>query len=94
MSSAANKEKVRFYETILSSPGMADKCKIVLQISRQNVLLLCRLIEAGILTKEKTFEDDILQALPKESGEEFKTIHEDILRRSDLSILYEKLKGL
>ncbi|MBN8876759.1 MAG: hypothetical protein J0I32_04380 [Sphingobacteriales bacterium] len=89
-----NKEKSKIYETILSSPGMTEKCKVVLQLSRQNVLLLSRLIEAGLLTKEQPFEDEIIRALPAASTEEFKAIHEEILRKAELTEFYERLKLL
>ena len=39
----SKKEKSKIFETVLSGPGM----KIVLVMSRQNILLLRRLIEAG-----------------------------------------------
>ncbi len=94
MSSAMNKEKSKIFETILSSPGMTEKCKITMQLSRQNVLLLSRLIEAGLLTKEQPFEDAIIQALPNESGEEFSAIHEEILKKAGLTEFYERLKVL
>ena len=94
MGTAVSKEKSKIFETVLSSPGMSAKCKIVLQLSRQNVLLLSRLIEAGLLTKEQLFEDVIIDALPKESKEDFKPIHEEILRKADLTEFYEKLKSL
>jgi hypothetical protein len=63
-------------------------------LSRQNILLLSRLIESGLLTDEQAFDDDIIAALPKESVEEFKAIHEEILKRSDLTEFYERLKSL
>jgi len=94
MSTAVSKEKSKIFETVLSSPGMNQKCKINLVMSRQNVLLLGRLIEAGLLTKESSFEDEILQVLPKESTDEFKQIHEEILRKSELTEFYERLKLL
>lgn len=89
-----NKEKSKIFETILSSPGMTEKCKITMQLSRQNVLLLSRLIEAGLLTKEQLFEDAIIQALPNESGEAFRAIHEEILKKANLTEFYERLKSL
>ena len=94
MSNVANKEKSKIFETVLSSPGMNEKCKIVLMLSRQNILLLSRLIESGLLTDEQAFDDEIIAALPKESVEEFKAIHEEILKRSDLTEFYERLKSL
>lgn len=79
---------------VLSSPGMSEHCKIGLHMSRQNVLLLSRLIEAGILSSKANFEDEILSALPEESAGEFKVIHEEILKKSGLTDFYEKLKSL
>jgi len=94
MSTAVSKEKSRIFETVLSSPGMNQKCKINLVMSRQNVLLLSRLIEAGLLTNQQEIDDEIINALPKESLEEFKTVHEEILKKSNLTEFYEKVKSL
>ncbi|MGN6601373.1 MAG: hypothetical protein ACTHK8_02925 [Ginsengibacter sp.] len=94
MNSAEKESKAKIFETVLSSPGMTEKCKINLQLSRQNILLLSRLIEAGLLTKEQSFDDDLIYAFPKETGEEFRTIHEEILRKAELTEFYERLKSL
>lgn len=94
MNSAENKDKSKIFETVLSSPGMTEKCKIVLQLSRQNILLLSRLIEVGLLTKEHGFNDEIIQAFPKETAEEFQAIHEEILRKAELTEFYGRLKLL
>jgi hypothetical protein len=88
------KEKSKIFETVLSSPGMTEKCKVVLMLSRQNILLLSRLIEAGLLTEKQQFDDEIISALSKESVEEFKTIHQEILKKGDLTEFYERLKFL
>lgn len=89
-----NKEKSKVFQTILSSPGINEKCKINLTLSRQNILLLSRLIEAGLLTDNSPFDDEIIAALPEGSLEEFKTIHEEILRKSELTDFYQCLKSL
>lgn len=89
-----NKEKSKVFQTILSSPGMNEKCKINLTLSRQNILLLSRLIEAGLLTDNSPFDDEIIAALPEGSLEEFQTIHEEILRKSELTDFYQCLKSL
>jgi hypothetical protein len=73
---------------------MNQKCKINLVMNRQNVLLLCRLIEAGLLTDQQEIDDEIIAAIPKESSEEFKAINEEILRKSDLTEFYQRLKSL
>lgn len=87
------KEKSKVFEMILCSPGMAETCKISFKVTRQNVLVLSRLIEAGILDSKNIFEDDILGSLPPESVTEFKAIHEEILKKAGLADFYEKLKS-
>lgn len=94
MSTAVSKEKSKIFETVLSSPGMNQKCKINLVMSRQNILLLSRLIEAGLMADQQVFDDEIIAALPKESLEEFKIVHEEILRKSNLTDFYGRLKSL
>ncbi len=90
----ANKDKSKIYQTVLSSPGMNEKCKIVLMISRQNVLLLGRLIENGLLPDKGGSDDEIIRAIPSEALHEMQEIHEDILKKSNLTEFYEKLKLL
>ena len=94
VSTNAGKEKSNIFETVLSSPGMNEKCKINLLLSRQNIILLCRLIEAGLLTGKNPFDDEIIAALSKESLDEMKAIHEEILKRGGLVEFYQKLKLL
>lgn len=91
---AGKKEKSKVFEMVLSSPGMVENCKISLKMTRQNVLVLSRLIESGILNSNSTFEDEILGALPEGSAAEFKVIHEEILKKAGLTDFYEKLKGI
>ena len=88
------KEKSKIFDTVLSSPGMSEKCKIVLQLSRQNILLLARLIENGVMTEGQQLDDEILSALRKESIADFKLIHEEILKKGNLADFYERLKFL
>lgn len=94
MSSAVNKEKAKIFETILSSPGMTEKCKIVLHMSRQNIILLGRLLETGFLTSKNEPTDEIISALPKEVSEELREMHTEILKKADLTEFYEKLKSI
>lgn len=88
----SEKEKSTIFETILSSPGMNEKCKINLLLSRQNIILLSRLIETGLLSGKNVFEDDLINVLSKESLEDMKTVHEEILKRGNLIEFYQKLK--
>ena len=85
----ANKDRAKIFGTVLSSPGMNEKCKINLTVSRQNIVLLSRLIEGAFLSEKNNSEDEIISAVPKESLEEFKEIHEEILKKGQLTEFYE-----
>jgi hypothetical protein len=91
---SGKKEKSKVFEMVLSSPGMSENCKISFKMTRQNVLVLGRLIEAGVLESKNLFEDEILGVLPAESAAEFKIIHEEILKKAGLTDFYEKMKSL
>lgn len=41
-------DRVKIFETLLSSPGMNEACKIVITLSRKTILILSRLVECGI----------------------------------------------
>ncbi len=58
----AKNEVIKLYETLLSIPGMNDALKIPLNISRKNVLLLCKVIDRGLQVKET---DEKALALPE-----------------------------
>ena len=94
VTNAGKKEKVKLFDMVLSSPGMSDSCKISLKMTRKNVLLLSRLIEAGLLNAGSRLEDEILEDLSESSAAEFKTIHEEILKKAGITEFYEKLKLL
>ena len=86
--------KLKIFETVLSSPGMSEKCKVVLQLSRQHILLLARLLEAGLSPQNKALGDEVLAELPKETMEELWEVHAELLSKSDLTGFYERLKLL
>ena len=87
-------EKLKIYETVLSSLGMGEKCKIILQLSRQNILLLSRIIEVGLEADKKEMNGDILMLLTEEGLEELRKVLEEILNKGGLTDFYEKLKLL
>lgn len=79
---------------LLSSPGMRSKCKIVLSLSRQSILVLGRLIEKGLEEKERENADEILSFLPENSVEELNSVLQEILKKGDLVDFYGRLKQL
>lgn len=92
MSSAA-KEKLSIYQALLSLPGMTDKCKAVFHLSRQNVLLLSRIIEAGMKSINES-GDALADMISKETKEELEQVAPELLKKAGLSEFYEKLKTL
>ncbi len=94
MSNAVNKEKAKVFETILSSPGMSEKCKVVLQVSRQHIILLGKLIENGLLSEKNELNDELITLLSKDAIEEFKVIHEELLKKAELTDFYQRLNSL
>ena len=97
MSSSASEkglDRGKVFETVLSSPGMGETCKILLNPSRQTVVLLCRLIEQGLENAEGKHGDEMLSFLPSEAVQEVKVILEEMLRKSGLVDFYTRLKSL
>jgi hypothetical protein len=84
-----SKMKSKVIEMLLSSPGMNEKWKIVLSLSRQNIIFFSRLIEVALLSEGKEVDDDILNAFLNESLEEFRAVHEEVLKKGDLTKFYQ-----
>jgi len=84
----------RIYDTVLCIPGMNENVKVNLQTSRKNLLLLNKVIERGLNGKEP---DDkavsILDIIPKESLQELGAIAAELLNKSGLSEMNEKLRS-
>jgi len=89
-----SKMKSKVIEMLLRSPGMNEKCKVVLSLSRQNIIFFSRLLEVSLLSEGKQVDDDVLNAISKESMEEFRQVHEEVLKKGDLTDFYQKLRML
>jgi len=87
-------ERIKILETVLSSPGMTEGCKIVINPSRQTILILCRLIEQNLSAREGEKGDELLSILPAESLNELKGISDELLKRGGLVDFYQRLKLL
>jgi len=97
MNSGANEKttnRTKIFETILSSPGMQENCKIVLNPTRQTILVLARLIENGFEKKDENARDEILSFLPEPSLTELKNISAELLKKGGLVEFYEHMKQL
>lgn len=97
MSSEANGKstsRTKIFETILSSPGMGEACKIVLNPTRQTILLLASLIENGLEKKREDAKDEMISFLPVDALNELKNISEELLKKGGLVEFYEHMKQL
>ena len=90
----AKNEVAKIYETLLSIPGMNDTVKIPLNISRKNVLLLCKVIDRGLQVKES---DEKMLALPdiisKDVLKELQALPEELLEKAGLTEMDQKLRS-
>jgi len=78
-------------DTVLSTPGMNELVKIDLKISRKNALLLGNLIDKGIDAKNSTI---LLENIPPDAVEHLSSLSAEILQKSGLADLNEKLRSL
>ncbi|SHN45587.1 hypothetical protein [Chitinophaga sp. CF418] len=77
-------------DTVLSSPGMNETVKIDLKVSRKNALLLGNIIGKGIDPKNSP---GLLDNIPKDAEEQLSELAAEILQKSGLTDLNEKLKS-
>ena len=83
-----------FFETVLCSPGMNEKCKMNLHLSRQNILLLCGFIEHRLQVEQGCTEFPIASFMSEDCKTEISSVMNVILQRGGLTELYQKLKSL
>jgi len=87
-------DMARIYDTVLCIPGMNESVKVNLQTTRKNLLLLNKVIERGLNAKDPDDKSvSILDIIPKESLQELSAIAADLLTKSGLSEMNEKLKS-
>jgi len=91
---ARTSETARWYETIMSVPGMNENVKMDVKMPRKTVLLLHALIETGLNGKGEEQADGILQIISPEMKEEIAALANDWLERAGLKEVCEKLKVL
>lgn len=82
------------YETLLAAPGMLEEVKINLRIPRRSVLLLSKLIEAGLTSRGNNDSDGLFAVVDSKTFEEVKAVAVDILGKAGLTDTYNKLVAL
>lgn len=91
----AKSEIGRIYDTVLSIPGMNETVKIAISIPRKNVLLLSKVIERGLASKEeKDTSPNVLEMVPPESLKELLLLAADLLSKAGLTEMNQKLQAL
>ena len=84
----------RIYDTVLSIPGMNEKVKVGLQITRKNLLLLNKLIEKGLNGKDADDKSmNILEIIDVDSVQELKGVARELLDKAGLTEVNEKLQA-
>jgi hypothetical protein len=73
------KELLKVYETILKSPGMNEPVKFAVKISRRDVLLLCQLIERGLVA------EDAKAFIPSDAVEQLRALSDEFLSKGAFS---------
>lgn len=91
MGNSAEKERAKVYEVLLCSPGMIESVKVNFQMSRKEIFLLSRVIEAGL---SSSTADGMTSLIGEESRQAYRAVVEDILKKAGLSDFVEKLKHL
>jgi hypothetical protein len=91
MANSGLKEKVKLYEALLCGPGMIDTVKISFQMSRRDVLLFTKIIEAGLGVEDSSGEK-IVSLIGTESREAYQALVEDMLKKSGLNDFNEKIE--
>lgn len=85
-----NNQMQALYGMLLAVPGMNEKVKIDLRISRNQVLLLAQVMQGG-LKKDNPEITGLLSAMPGGSLEEMKAMVGDFLAKAELTELNGKL---
>ena len=84
----------KVFETVLSSPGISEKCKIGISVSRQTIVLLALITEAGLDSRNKPMIEELTGLLPAASLEEVRLVIKELLEKGGLVEFYNRLKQL
>ena len=91
----AKNEIARIYDTVLSIPGMNETIKISINVPRKNILLLSKVIERGLASREeKETSSNVLEMVPAENLKELLVIAADLLSKAGLTEMNQKLQAL
>ena len=75
----SNKDVTKVYETMLKSSWMKEEVKVVLKLSRRDILLLNQIIEKGLAS------EDTKQFIPEEAAGSIREIAAGMLAKAELT---------
>lgn len=81
----------KIFDAILAIPGMNQVVKIDLRLSRKNILLLSKVIERGLNVKDG--KESVLDIVPQEILQELQQVPTELLKKTELTDMNEKLKS-
>lgn len=90
----STKDVAVVYETLLSSPGMNDAVKISFSIPRKNVLLLSKVIGAGLSLKDGGEQNGLLGIMDAEMENQLRLLTDELLNKAGLTEMNEKMNSI
>jgi hypothetical protein len=84
-------DQKRILTMVLSSPGMTEKCKFSLSITRQCILLLSGVIEKALSKDAFNSSGDVLDAFPENVLNELMNVQKEMLDKAQLKDFYDNL---
>ena len=84
------KDVTVIFETLLASPGMGDTVKVSLVQPRKLILLMAKVIDAGL----KSREDALLTGMDAATVDSIKGLADELLKKAGLTELNEKISLL
>lgn len=88
------KDVAVFYEMLLTFPGMNEQVKVVLSMPRKHVLVLSKIIEAGMGAKGDGDKTGWLSIADENALKEITSINADLLQKAGLAEMNERFSQL
>ena len=88
------KEVAILYETLLASPGMNETVKVVLSLPRKQVLVLSKIIEAGMSAKGEGDKAGWLAMADETMLKDINGVNIELLQKAGLAEMNERFNTL
>lgn len=88
----SSKEMMIVYEMLPVFPGMGDSVKITMNVSRKVALLMAKMMEIGMVSKDD--QTGLFSIVDEQTLAQLKKLPEEILEKAGLTKWNEKLVAL